>query len=83
MGAVKTVRERRDTSPAGQWNRAQFEASVRTLRELGLSARTIEHLRRQARIRGQLPHELLVELVEGAMLQFSVIDVVSRVSGGI
>lgn len=83
MGTVKTTRERRDTSPAGQWNRGQFEASIRTLRTLGLSGRAIEHFRRQARIRRQLPHELLVEFVEGAMLEISVIDMVSRLSGGV
>lgn len=66
MSRIKSRHERRDTSPAGGWNRAQFEASLNRLRSLGLSPRAVEHFRRLARETGRLPHELVLEIVEEA-----------------
>ncbi|HLW47673.1 MAG TPA: hypothetical protein VKW09_07890 [bacterium] len=63
-----TRRERRDTSPAGTWNRAQFEESLKLLRVIGLSARAMEHCQRKARETQLLPHEVLREIFEHAVL---------------
>ncbi len=54
--------ERRDTSPAGVWNREQFEASLGLLHALGLPLSVIEHYRELARETGRLPHELIADL---------------------
>jgi hypothetical protein len=59
--------ERRDTSPAGAWNRAKFEASLRLLRKMGLPERSWDYCRSRARVTGQLPHEVLWEMVEAAL----------------
>lgn len=59
--------ERRDTSPAGVWNRAQFEMSLGVLRMAGFSPEIVEYFRRRARETGRLPHELWVEIVEDAL----------------
>jgi len=68
MSNVKQPNERRNTSPVGTWNRAQFETSARVLRAPGLSVRATDYFRRRARLTRQLPHELLVEFVEEAVL---------------
>ena len=60
--------ERRDTSPAGAWHRKQFETSVQILRLLRLSARSLEYCKRRARATRRLPHELVAEIVEDAIL---------------
>jgi len=75
--------ERRDISPVGKRNRAQFEASVQLLHDLGLSPRATEYFKRRARRTRQLPHELLVEFVEEALLQLAVAETTSRLSGGV
>src|SRR5579859_2862114 len=59
-------REKRDTTPTGDWNRKQFTASIGVLRSLGLSPRAIDHYRRLARATRRLPHELMVENAEAA-----------------
>ncbi len=61
-------KERRDTSPAGAWNRKQFETSAAALRVLRLSPRALEHCLRLARRTGRLPHELVSEIIEEAIL---------------
>jgi hypothetical protein len=69
VGFVSDARshlERRDVSPAGLWNREQFEASLGLLTALGLSPPLIEYYRERARETGRLPHELVAELVEEA-----------------
>jgi hypothetical protein len=81
--AIVKVRERRDPSPAGQSYRAQFEASNRTLRTLGLSAKAIDYCRRRARLTRRLPHEVAAEFVEGAILQISVMETIKDISGGV
>ena len=59
-------RERRDKTPAGEWNRKQFAESTSVLRSLRLSQRAIEHYRRLARATRRLPHELMLEVAEEA-----------------
>ncbi|HET7264476.1 MAG TPA: hypothetical protein VFL28_07400 [bacterium] len=59
--------ERRDTSPAGVWNREQFEASLGLLHALGLPHGVIEHYRELARETGRLPHEFVADLVREAV----------------
>jgi hypothetical protein len=56
--------ERRDTSPAGEWNRDKFEASLGLLHALGLSLPSIEYYRRRARETQQLPHEIVALIIE-------------------
>ena len=63
MGAL---RERRDTAPAGTWNRRQFTESISLLRSLRLSHRATEHFKRLARATRRLPHELMIEIAEEA-----------------
>lgn len=67
MSSVGSGRERRDMSPAGVWNRAKFEASLTLLRRMGVSERSLNYCRDRARVTGQLPHEVLWELVEKAL----------------
>ena len=64
MPGARPHQERRDTSVGGVWNRKQFEASVSTLRSLGLSPRALEHFRLLARATRRLPHELALEILE-------------------
>lgn len=66
MSGTRPHRERRDTSAGGVWNRKQFEASVNTLRSLGLSSRALDHFRVLARATRRLPHELALEILEEA-----------------
>lgn len=61
------LHERRDTSPAGLWNRAQFDASLNVLRQIQLSPRAIEYFARRARRTGRLPHELAAEFIDEAL----------------
>jgi hypothetical protein len=56
--------ERRDKSQGGLTRRARFEASVKLLADLGLSASALDYYRRLARKRRVLPHELVCEIVE-------------------
>jgi hypothetical protein len=56
--------ERRDTSPAGKWNRDQFGASLILLQTLELSDRVIEYCTQRARETGRLPHEVLAQVME-------------------
>jgi hypothetical protein len=67
VSSDKSRTERRDTSPAGIWNRAQFEMSLGMMRLAGFSEDAIEYFRRRARETGQLPHQLLVEIVEDSL----------------
>lgn len=64
----RSPHDRRDTSPAGAFNRAQFDASLQILHMLHLSNRALEHFRRRARGTHRLPHELLKDAVEGMVL---------------
>ena len=70
MSSMKS-QERRNTSAVDLWNRAQVDASVRVRRMLGLSARATEYRKRRARLTRRLPHDLLVETVEEAILDTS------------
>jgi hypothetical protein len=65
--------ERRDTSPVGTWNRAQFEMSLGVMRLAGFSEDAIEYFRRRARETGQLPHQLWVEVMEDSLRGIGVI----------
>jgi hypothetical protein len=67
MAGGSARRERRDTSPAGKWNRGQFETSVKLLRVIGLSPRALEYCRQRGRDTGRLPHEIVVEMFEEAL----------------
>ena len=67
MSSNQPRTERRDTSPAGVWNRAQFEMSLGVLRMAGFSPEIVEYFRCRARETGRLPHELWVEIVEDVL----------------
>jgi hypothetical protein len=68
-GFMSNGREKRDMSPAGVWNRANFEASLTLLRKMGLSERVLDYCRNRARVTARLPHEELWDMVEGALPQ--------------
>jgi hypothetical protein len=61
--------ERRDKSVAGAWNRVQFNLSLKSLDTFGFPARVVEYCRDRARATGRLPHELVIEIVEVAILR--------------
>lgn len=67
MSDTGPLHERRDTSPAGLWNRAQFDASLKVLRDIRLSPRAIEYFARRGRRTGRLPHELVAEFIDEAL----------------
>jgi hypothetical protein len=64
MPIGRPQRERRDTSPSGTWTRKQIDASLRQLRDLGLSNRAVDYFRTQARDKQRLPYVLMLETVE-------------------
>lgn len=66
MSGVRPHPERRDTSPAGVWNRDKFEASLGLLHALGLPRAVIEYYRERARHTSQLPHEIVAEIIKDA-----------------
>lgn len=66
MPGVRFHPERRDTSPAGAWNREKFEASLGLLHALGLPFQIIEYYRERARRTRQLPHEIVADVIEEA-----------------
>lgn len=68
MSSVGQRPERRDTSPAGKWYSEQFDASLILFHVLGLSDRVIEYCTQRARETQQLPHEVLVQMVEEMVL---------------
>lgn len=61
---VTSRQQQRDVSPAGTWNRKQFDESLRLLRSSNLPTSAIEYCRRRARETGQLPHEFMTEIIE-------------------
>ena len=69
MSSIGDRIERRDKSLAGAWNRAQFNLSLKSLDAFGFPAHVVEHCEERARRTGRLPHELVIELVEGAILR--------------
>jgi len=71
MSDVRSRQENRDTSHGGAWNRAQFELSFRSIGAFGLSPRVMEYCRARARATGRLPHEIVIEIVEEAILRAS------------
>jgi hypothetical protein len=68
MARESAHQERRDASPAGKWNRGQFETSVKILRVIGLSPRALEYCQQRARETGRLPHEIVVAMFEEALV---------------
>jgi hypothetical protein len=64
MSSAGQRHERRDTSPAGKWNREQFDVSLILLRTLELSDRVIEYCTQKAHEAEQLPHEVLAQMME-------------------
>jgi hypothetical protein len=71
---AKSRRERRDVSPAGDWNRSRFETSMKLLHVIGLSANAIDFCQRRARETQRLPHEILRELFEDTIAASSSAD---------
>lgn len=63
--------QRRDRSIAGAWNRAQFELSLKSIGTFGFSPSVMEHCRKRARATERLPHEIVIEIVETAILHTS------------
>jgi hypothetical protein len=68
MAESSARRERRDTSPAGRWNRGQFEKSIELLRVIGLSPRALEYCRRRARETRRLPHQIVAQMIQEAIV---------------
>lgn len=68
MARESAHRERRDNSPAGNWNRGRFETSVKILRVIGLSPRALKFCQQRARETNRLPHEIVVETFEEAIV---------------
>ena len=69
MSSMRERDERRDKSLGGAWNRAQFNLSLKSLHAFGFSAHVVEYCRDRARAAGRLPHELVIEIVEKAILR--------------
>lgn len=69
MWSMREHEERRDKSLTGAWNRAQFNLSLKSLGAFGFSTRVMEYCRDRARATGRLPHELVIEIVEAAILR--------------
>lgn len=61
--------ERREKSLAGAWNRAQFNLSLKSLDAFGFRSHVVEYCRESARKTGRLPHEIVIEMVEEAILR--------------
>lgn len=61
--------ERRDKSLAGAWNRAQFNLSLKSVDAFGFRSHVVEYCRQRARETGRLPHEVVIEIVEEALLR--------------
>lgn len=61
--------ERRDKSLAGAWNRAQFNLSLKSVDAFGFRSHVVEYCRQRARETGRLPHEVVIEIIEEALLR--------------
>lgn len=61
--------ERRDRSLAGAWNRAQFNLSLESLNAFGFSDHIVEYCRERGRKTRRLPHEVVIEMMEEAILR--------------
>ena len=68
MARESAHRERRDNSLAGKWNRGRFETSVKILRVIGLSPRALDFCQLRARETNRLPHEIVAETFEKAVV---------------
>jgi len=64
-------RDRRDSSHRGAWKRAQFELSLKSINGFGFSPRVSDYCRERARATDRLPHEIVIEIVEEAILRAS------------
>lgn len=69
MSSMRERGERREKSLAGAWNRAQFNLSLKSLDDFGFPAHLVESCLDRARATGRLPHEVVLELVEAAVLR--------------
>src|SRR5215469_10090111 len=74
MSDTGKLDERRDSSLGGAWNRAQFELSLKSVGAFGFSSRITEYCRNRARASSRLPHEIVIEIVEQAVLRASRTD---------
>lgn len=61
--------ERRDKTLAGAWNRAQFNLSLKSLIAFGFRGHVVEFCREHASTTDRLPHEVIIEIVEEAVLR--------------
>ena len=71
MSDTKSRQEKRDTSQGGAWNRARFELSLKSLGPFGFSPHVMEYCRDRARAADRLPHEIVIEMIELAILRES------------
>ena len=69
MASIGHNDERRNTSIAGAWNRAQFNLSLKSVDAFGFRSHVIEYCRQRARETGRLPHEVVIDMVEEAILR--------------
>jgi hypothetical protein len=60
--------ERRESSFGGTWNRTQFELSLESIGTFGFSRQVMDYCRVRARATGLLPHEVVIGIVEEAVL---------------
>lgn len=68
---IHSQRDRRDSTHAGAWKRAQFELSLKSIGSFGFSPRVSDYCRDRARATGRLPHEFVIEIVEETVLRAS------------
>ena len=68
MSSIGHSDERRDKSLAGAWNRAQFNLSLKSVDAFGFRPHVVEYCGERARETGRLPHEVVIEIVEQAVL---------------
>ena len=72
------LQARRDLSTRGIARRAQFKASMDLLRQLEFSDEGLAHYQRLARKTRKLPHILVRDVAEGAILALAGIPLIVR-----
>lgn len=72
------LQARRDLSTRGIAKRAQFKASLDLLRQLEFSDEALAHYQRLARRTRKLPHILVRDVAEGAILALVGVPLITR-----
>lgn len=72
------LQARRDLSTRGIAKRAQFKASLDLLRQLEFSDEALTHYQRLARKTRKLPHILVRDVAEGAIMALVGVPLITR-----